>query len=111
MRHQPAAKSLSALRVARVLRILRLLKNLKGLRDLIMTLVFAFPSLINIASLLCIVMFMYSVMGMNVFTYVLHVSLGTGSMCLSCTNFHRCQTVPSCLLRRVMPSVNTPTLR
>jgi len=63
---------LRVLRVARVLRILRLLKNLKGLRDLIMTLVFAFPALVNIAGLLCIVMFMYSVLGMNTFTFVLH---------------------------------------
>ena len=34
---------LRVMRVARVLRILRLLKNLKGLRDLVFTLVLAFP--------------------------------------------------------------------
>ena len=42
---------LRVLRVARVLRILRLLKNLKGLRDLVMTLVFAFPGLVNVGML------------------------------------------------------------
>jgi len=63
---------LRVLRVARVLRILRLLKNLKGLRDLVMTLVFAFPSLVNVSALLGIVMYMYSVLGMNTFTYVMH---------------------------------------
>lgn len=61
---------LRVLRVARVLRILRLLKNLKGLRDLVMTLVFAFPALVNVGALLLIVMYMYAVLGMNIFTYV-----------------------------------------
>jgi hypothetical protein len=61
---------LRVLRVARVLRILRLLKNLKGLRDLVMTLVMAFPSLVNVAALLVIVMYMYSVLGMNLFGYL-----------------------------------------
>ena len=61
---------LRVMRAARVLRLLRLLKNLKGLRDLVMTLVFAFPSLLNIAALLFIVMFMYSVLGMNIFPFV-----------------------------------------
>ncbi len=49
---------LRVLRIARVLRILRLLKNLKGLRDLVMTLVIAFPALMNVGALLGIVMFM-----------------------------------------------------
>ena len=63
---------LRIMRVARVLRILRLLKNLKGLRDLVMTLVFAFPSLVNVATLLALTIFMYAVLGMNMFTYVMH---------------------------------------
>jgi hypothetical protein len=63
---------LRVLRVARVLRVLRLLKNFKGLRDLVMTLVLAFPALANVGTLLTIVMYMYSVLGMNLFTYVLH---------------------------------------
>ena len=63
---------LRLLRVARVLRILRLLKNLKGLRDLLMTLVFAFPALINVGTLLGLVIFIYAVLGMNLFTYVAH---------------------------------------
>jgi len=63
---------LRVLRIARVLRILRLLKNLKGLRDLVMTLVFAFPALINVGALLGIVLFMYAVLGLNIFTFVQH---------------------------------------
>merc|ERR1719453_1623512 len=61
---------LRVMRIARVLRILRLIKNLKGLRDLVMTLVFAFPGLINVGALLGLVIFMYAVLGMNLFTFV-----------------------------------------
>jgi len=61
---------LRVMRVARVLRILRLLKNLKGLRDLVMTLVFAFPGLVNVGMLLGLVIFMYAVLGVQLFTYV-----------------------------------------
>ena len=49
---------LRMLRLARILRILRLLKGAKELRDLIVTMVLSFPSLINVASLLGIVVFM-----------------------------------------------------
>ena len=63
---------LRILRVLRVLRILRLLRNLKGLRDLVMTLVFSIPALANVGSLLGLVIFMYAVLAMNIFTYVQH---------------------------------------
>ena len=62
---------LRVMRVARVLRILRLLKNLKGLRDLVFTLVLAFPGLMNVGTLLALVMFMYAILGMNMFTYLM----------------------------------------
>ena len=63
------------LRVLRVLRILRILRLLKGpgakqVRDLIMTLVLSFPSLVNVGGVLCLVVFMYAVLGVNLFTYV-----------------------------------------
>ena len=63
---------LRVLRVARVLRILRLVKNLKGLRDLALTLVYAFPALVNVGALLFIVSFIYAVLGMNLFCRVQH---------------------------------------
>ena len=63
---------LRVLRVARVLRILRLVKNLKGLRDLALTLVYAFPSLVNVGALLFVVTFIYGVLGMNLFCRVQH---------------------------------------
>ena len=63
------------LRVLRVLRILRILRLLKGpgakqVRDLIMTLVLSFPSLVNVGGVLGLVVFMYAVLGVNLFTYV-----------------------------------------
>ena len=49
---------LRVLRVFRVLRIVRLLKGAKGLRDLLMTMVYSFPALLNVGSLLSLVVFM-----------------------------------------------------
>ena len=45
---------LRVLRVLRILRILRLLKGAKQLRDLIVTMILSFPSLLNVGSLLCL---------------------------------------------------------
>ena len=63
---------LRVLRVARVLRILRLVKNplFKGLRDLALTLVYAFPAMINIGALLLLTMFIFAVLGQNLFSFV-----------------------------------------
>ena len=59
-----------ALRVVRILRILRLLKGAKELRDLIITMILSFPSLVNVGSLLALLLFIYSVLGVNLFTFV-----------------------------------------
>ena len=48
----------------------RALRNRQGLRDLVMTLVFAFPGLMNVGALLGLVIFMFAVLGCNLFTYV-----------------------------------------
>jgi len=65
---------LRVLRVLRILRVLRLLKSkrAKGLRDLMMTLVLSAPALVNISSLLALLMGMYAVLGVQLFTYVAH---------------------------------------
>ena len=81
---------LRVLRVFRILRILRLLKGAKELRNLIVTMFLSFPSLINVGSLLAIVMFMYAVLGLSLFTFVAHGEMITpqrnfetfGSSCL-----------------------------
>ena len=61
---------LRVLRVFRILRILRLLKGAKELRNLLVTMILSFPSLINVSSLLAVVMFIYSVLGLHLFTFL-----------------------------------------
>ena len=64
---------LRVLRVLRILRILRLLKGAKELRNLIMTMVLSFPSLINVGSMLALITFIYAVLGMNLFCFIAEV--------------------------------------
>ena len=66
------AMLLRSLRVIRVLRILRLLKRAKDLRSLILTMVYSFPSLINVCGILVLMTFMYAVLGVDLFTYLAH---------------------------------------
>lgn len=61
---------LRTLRIFRILRILRLLKNAKGLRDLLITMVLSFPSLLNVSSLLALIIYMYAVLGVQLFTFL-----------------------------------------
>ena len=63
---------LRVLRVFRILRLLRLLKGpkAKGIRDLVMTLVLSFPALVNVASLLALITFIYAVLGVVLFTFL-----------------------------------------
>ena len=63
---------LRVLRILRILRILRLLKGAKDLRDLIVTMVLSFPSLLNVGSLLALILFIFSVLGVTMFTFVAH---------------------------------------
>ena len=61
---------LRVLRIFRILRIMRLLKGAKGLRDLIITMVLSFPSLLNVGSLLALIIYMYSILGVQLFTFL-----------------------------------------
>uniref|UniRef100_A0A8C4XC68 Sodium channel protein n=1 Tax=Erpetoichthys calabaricus TaxID=27687 RepID=A0A8C4XC68_ERPCA len=58
---------LRVLRLARLGRLLRLVRSLKGIRRLIFTLIISVPALFNIGILLFLVMFIYSILGMNLF--------------------------------------------
>ena len=69
---------LRVLRVFRILRILRILKGAKDLRNLIVTMVLSLPSLFNVGSLLALIIFMYAVLGVNLFTFVAHAPIGSG---------------------------------
>ena len=66
----------------RILRILRLLRHAHGLRNLMVTMILSFPSLLNIGTLLALVIFIYAVLGVNLFTFLVrdrqHPFLGLG---------------------------------
>ncbi|KAG1668958.1 hypothetical protein FOA52_001002 [Chlamydomonas sp. UWO 241] len=53
------------LRVLRVLRVLKLIPKAKGLRMLMMTLLWSLPAFLNVAAVLLLFMFIYSIIGMN----------------------------------------------
>lgn len=59
------------LRLFRISRILRLMRSFKQLRRLIFTLIFALPSMANIAILLSLCVYIYSVLGMFLFGQVI----------------------------------------
>jgi hypothetical protein len=61
---------LKSVRVLRVGRILRLIEVTRGIRALLFALVVSLPALVNIGLLLFLVIFIYSIFGMNLFMYV-----------------------------------------
>ena len=61
---------LRVMRIARVLRILRLLKSARGLRDLIITMILSFPALVNVGSLLALIIYIYAILGVQLFTFL-----------------------------------------
>jgi len=56
--------------VVRVGRILRLVKGARGIRTLLFALAISMPALVNIGLLLFLVIFIYSIFGMNFFMYI-----------------------------------------
>jgi len=63
---------LSVFRALRMLRIAKLIKSMRGLRSLLTTLFFSLPALGNVGLLLLITVFIFSVLGMNLFGKVIH---------------------------------------
>ena len=57
-------------RVVKIGRVLRLIKGAKGIRTLLFSLVMALPALMNIALLLFLIIFIFSVFGMSLFKNV-----------------------------------------
>lgn len=55
------------LRVLRVARLFRLIHSAKGIRQLIQTLVFSLPALYNVGTVLFVFVFIFAVMGMQLF--------------------------------------------
>lgn len=58
---------LRLLRVLRVLRIFKLVPKAKGLRMMLQTLMWSLPALGNVATVLLMFMFVYAIIGMNLF--------------------------------------------
>ena len=58
-------------RAARILRTLRLIKSVRHISSLLMTLVYSIPPLVNILGVFTIVMFVYAVLGMELFSGVM----------------------------------------
>jgi len=65
---------LRVIRVFRVGRVLRLVKSAKGIRTLLFSLAVSLPALFNIGLLLFLIMFIYSVFGMQFFMHVKHTN-------------------------------------
>ncbi len=61
---------LRVLRIFRVARLLRLVRQAKGIRLLLTTLVSSLPSLFNVASLLLLLLFVFAILGVNLFSEV-----------------------------------------
>ena len=58
---------LRAVRLFRIARLLRLIKLATGIRKILFSLIISLPSIFNIALLLFLIVFIYAVMGMNLF--------------------------------------------
>jgi len=58
---------ISVVKAGRVVRIFRLAMRIKGIRKLLETLIYTIPSLMNVFALLCIVLFIFTVLGMSFF--------------------------------------------
>jgi hypothetical protein len=57
----------TALRIIRVARLLRMVKASKGLSDLLKTLYLALENIVNVAALLFLIIFTFTVAGMDIF--------------------------------------------
>jgi hypothetical protein len=63
----PGGGAINAVRAIRIFRIFRLVQKAKNLKILIDTLVYILPSLGNIGSMLFLMFFIYSALGMSLF--------------------------------------------
>lgn len=60
----------SIIRTFRIARVLKLIKRAKSLRMMFATFLITLPALGNIGGLLFLVLFLYSVLGMNLYSFV-----------------------------------------
>lgn len=82
------------IRVVRVLRVSRLFKlmrtkQLEGINKIIKTLIFSFPSLLNVIFLLMLIYFIFSILAVFIFRNELNVAVGVVNTPLAnFNNFH-----------------------
>lgn len=76
-------KARNLLRAMRVTFILKLIKKVKGINDLVETLLFSLPSLLNVGALLVLILLMYSILGVYLFKNISH-----GEVIDEFNNFH-----------------------
>lgn len=60
----------TGIRAFRIMRVIRLVNQSKHLRVILDTLVYILPSLANIGSMICLLVFIYAVLGMYIFAEV-----------------------------------------
>lgn len=65
----------SAIRIFRIARLLRLLRFLKGLNQLFTAFMLSIPKLFNVGAILCLLIYLYAVLGMNLFAKVIAYDL------------------------------------
>lgn len=59
--------ALTAGRILRIFRLFRIFKRAKGLRDMVETIFFSLPAVFHVVTVLVLILFIYSVAGMNLF--------------------------------------------
>ena len=68
----PEAGNLTVLRAVRVLRALRMVNRVPSLKKIVKTLIGAFPELANVVALFCMFIFLFGILGVNLFEGKLH---------------------------------------
>merc|ERR1711959_683076 len=66
---------MSAIRLFRIARLFRLVRFMKGLNQLFMAFVLSVPKLGNVAAILSLLLFLFSVLGVNLFAKVRFVDM------------------------------------
>ena len=66
------------LRLGRLLRIVRVLRSYKRMRDLILTIAWMIPSILNVGLLLSILMYVYAILGRQLFAFLAGPEAGGG---------------------------------
>ena len=70
----------TGIRAFRIMRVIRLVNQSKHLRVILDTLVYILPSLANIGSMICLLIFIYSVLGMYIFAEVMYRDPSSGGI-------------------------------